>query len=126
MTRNVIITLLVLCLPAMAAAPALIIPPADSVLTTVEIDWTAAPTSVDNGIVETIWLDTISFGVAGTARTVTITDKQTSAKTVLTAVPLSANQFTTITFPGVRFAGGFTIVASGAGVVYQFRGRVRR
>lgn len=110
-----------------AAAPSLIIPPTTG-LTTVEINWTSVPTSTDVGCAETIWLTHMAFSTAGTARTITVLDAQGSPVTWATAVPLTANQITIITFPqdGIRNQGGFSLSASGAGVVYQFRGKVRR
>jgi hypothetical protein len=110
-----------------AAAPAHIIPPT-SRLTVLEIDWQDVPTSTDIGIAETIWLDSIQFGTASTGRTVTVTARAGTAKSPINAVSLAANQYTSIVFPsgGMRLTGGFNIVASGAGVVYQFRGRVSR
>lgn len=110
---------------SLVAAPTLIIPPT-GILTTVEINWTACPTSPEAIISETIWLDSISFGVAGTGRTVNLADKQSSPITPLTTIALTANQFTTIALAGGRFGGGMTLTCSGAGVVYQFRGRVKR
>lgn len=111
----------------MAAAPTLIIPPTVN-LTDVEINWTAAPTSSEKVCAETIWLDHLAFSVAGDARTVTATDAQGSPITWMTAIPLSANQLTLIALPskGIRMQGGFYLTASGSGVVYQFRGRVKR
>jgi len=126
--KRVMIALLSLYIGAFAAAPTLITPPVTN-LTTVEINWTAVPISSDFGIAQTIWLDSISFSTAGTARTVTVSDRQAAPVTVINAVALTANQVTVLALPapgGLRMENGFTIVASGAGVVYQFRGRIRR
>lgn len=124
--KRVMITLLTLYIGAFAAAPPLIIPPSPN--TTVEIVWTAAPVAQDIGIAETIWLDALSFSTGGTARAVTIADRNTVPVLVLNNVSLSANQLTVITLPagGMRMEKGFTITTSGAGVFYQFRGRLRR
>jgi hypothetical protein len=122
------LVLLALVVAATAAAPTLIQPPSTPGLTVVEIPWTAVPTSTDVGSASTIWLDHISFSVAGTARTITAVDGQASPITWLTAIPLAANQVTVVAFPagGMRLQGGFSLSASGAGVVYQFRGRIQR
>lgn len=126
---SVIITVLAfLVFGLLATAPTLITPPSDSTLTVVEIPWTAVPTSTDDAVVGTVWLDYLAFSVAGTGRTVTLVDKQASPITFINAIALSANQLTVITLPsgGMRLQGGFTVVASGSGVVYQFRGKVVR
>ena len=127
---TVTVTLLALLVSlAQATAPTLYIIPPDQTLTTVAIRWTAVPTSPDVACAETIYLDYLSFSTGATARTVTATDAQGSPITWLTAVPLAANQFTVIAIPqggkAVLF-GGFSISASGSGVVYQFSGRVKR
>jgi hypothetical protein len=128
--RLAIISLIVLGLAVslLGVAPTLYTYPGDSFLTDVETLWQSAPTSADDAIAETIWLNQLSLGCAGTPRTVTITDKQGTPVGVLTAVPLSANSVATWVFPskGTRLDGGFTIVASGVGVTYQFSGKVRR
>lgn len=124
----VIITLLALLSTSFGAAPPLIVPPQPNQLTPVEIKWTAVPTSTDTGCAETIWLDMLAFSNGGTARTVTVSDAQGTPIPVFNAVQLNPNQVTVLAVPtgGMRMDGGFTLSASGSGVAYQFRGKVRR
>jgi hypothetical protein len=123
---SVIITLLLASFLAFGTTPTPIRIPADRNLESIVVPWTAVATSPEVAYSGDIFLTYLGFGCAGTARTITAVDAQGTPITWMTAVPLSANQFTVIAIPTGGYSylkGGFSLSASGAGVVYQFSGR---